>query len=262
MYYISWPERDDCLILFVISHGFCNNYLKGRQELHRNNPHHFHLLSQWQSHHIPAPTWQANMEIWVMSLKNNTQKVQLQNASNIKGRMMPQRCCMPVCCIFSEPNWNKSILLALHVFQARLWCICLGICAWCKGIGRFRGIVSGKKSLETDDFVIWVYECWILDLGNTNLFRHKNLYKFYIQIERGRAKDVFSILPLQNYSVRAGVVFCGMICSSLGGQGTLAHLASLDRLALHQMIFFLNEPIITVHVNLFDLIHLSCVSVT
>ena len=42
---------------FVISHGFCNNYLKGRQELHRNNPHHFHLLSQWQSHHIPAPTW-------------------------------------------------------------------------------------------------------------------------------------------------------------------------------------------------------------
>lgn len=161
MYYISWPERDDCLILFVISHGFCNNYLKGRQELHRNNPHHFHLLSQWQSHHIPAPTWQANMEIWVMSLKNNTQKVQLQNASNIKGRMMPQRCCMPVCCIFSEPNWNKSILLALHVFQARLWCICLGICAWCKGIGRFQGIVSGKKSLETDDFVIWVYECWI-----------------------------------------------------------------------------------------------------
>lgn len=50
------------------------------------------------------PTWRFGS--WA---SKTTLLVQLQNASNIKGRMMPQRCCMPICCIFSEPNWNKSI---------------------------------------------------------------------------------------------------------------------------------------------------------
>ena len=128
-----------------------------------------------------------------MSLKNNTQKVQLQNASNIKGQTDATTLLYAAsCCIFSEPNWNKSILLALHVFQARLWCIRLGNLCMMQGNrafprDRFREKILGNRWFC--DLSLWVLN---LDLGNTNLFRHKNLYKFYIQIEREGEQKMFS----------------------------------------------------------------------
>jgi len=64
------------------------------------------------------------MEIWVMSLKNNTQKVQLQNASNIKGQtdattLLYAAVCLYAASFLSQTETNP-FLLALHVFQARL----------------------------------------------------------------------------------------------------------------------------------------------
>ena len=172
--------------------------------------------------------------------------------------------CLYAASFLSQTETNP-FLLALHVFQARLWCICLGMCAWCKGIGRFQGIVSGKKSLETDDFVIWVYECWILDLGNTNLFRHKNLYKFYIQIEReGESKRCFQhvITPTELLGPRRCCVLWHDLLQPWRPGNSCTSCITIY--PWHFIKCFLKRTYcntVRVHVNLFDLIHLSCVSV-
>ena len=114
----------------------------------------------------------------------------------LKAKLMPQRCCMH--CM-------------LHLFWAKLkqihfYSLCMYFRPGCDAFvwafvmqgnrvfprDRFREKILGNRWFC--DLSLWVLN---LDLGNTNLFRHKNLYKFYTQIERESERCKHVITPTE-----------------------------------------------------------------